>query len=52
MPKPQFLKAQWKNLVMINYEVDAQILDPYLPPGTELDLWQGKALVSMVGFMF
>jgi len=37
---------------MINYEVDAQILDPYLPPGTELDLWQGKALVSMVGFMF
>ncbi len=52
MPKSQFLQAQWKNLVMINYEVDPQVLDPYLPPGTELDMWQGKALVSMVGFMF
>ncbi|SDD68174.1 hypothetical protein SAMN05216464_102266 [Mucilaginibacter pineti] len=52
MPKRQFLKAQWKNLVMLNYEVDPKILDEYLPPGTELDLWEGKALVSMVGFMF
>jgi uncharacterized protein YqjF (DUF2071 family) len=52
MPKRQFLKAQWNNLVMLNYEVDPKILDEYLPPGTELDLWQGKALVSMVGFLF
>jgi uncharacterized protein YqjF (DUF2071 family) len=37
---------------MINYEVDSVILKPYLPAGTELDLWEGKALVSMVGFMF
>ena len=47
-----FLKAQWKNLLMLNYEVAPEILKPYLPAGTELDLWQGKALVSMVGFMF
>ena len=52
MPKASFLKAQWKNLVMLNYEVDPQVLDAYLPPGTVLDLWQGKALVSMVGFLF
>jgi uncharacterized protein YqjF (DUF2071 family) len=52
MAKPQFLKAQWKNLVMLNYEVDPQVLEPYLPPGTVLDLWQGKPLVSMVGFLF
>lgn len=37
---------------MINYEVNPDILTPYLPAGTEIDLWQGKALVSMVGFMF
>ena len=37
---------------MLNYEVDPAILTPYLPPATELDLWKGKALVSMVGFMF
>jgi uncharacterized protein len=47
-----FLKAQWRNLLMLNYEVDPVILKPYLPPATELDLWQGKALVSMVGFIF
>lgn len=37
---------------MLNYEVDPAILKPYIPPGTELDLCQGKALVSMVGFLF
>jgi uncharacterized protein YqjF (DUF2071 family) len=52
MPKRRFLEAQWKNLLMLNYEVPPEILKPYLPPGTVLDLWQGKALVSMVGFMF
>jgi uncharacterized protein YqjF (DUF2071 family) len=52
MSKPLFLKALWKNLVMINYEVAPEILKPYLPPGTVLDLWQDKCLVSMVGFMF
>lgn len=37
---------------MLNYEVDAAILKPYIPAGTVLDLWEGRALVSMVGFMF
>jgi uncharacterized protein YqjF (DUF2071 family) len=37
---------------MFNYEVDPSILLPYLPPATELDLHNGKALVSVVGFMF
>lgn len=52
MAKRTFLKAEWNDLVMINYEVVPAILKPYLPAGTELDLWEGKALVSMVGFMF
>jgi uncharacterized protein YqjF (DUF2071 family) len=52
MRKRIFLKAKWENLVMLNYEVDPAILKPYIPAGTELDLWQGRALVSMVGFMF
>lgn len=51
-PKIRFLQAEWKNLLMLNYEVDPEILKPYLPAATELDLWEGKALVSMVGFMF
>jgi uncharacterized protein YqjF (DUF2071 family) len=52
MPKREFLRAKWTNLLMLNYEVDPEILKPHLPPGTVLDTWQGKTLVSMVGFLF
>lgn len=52
MAKKEFLKAQWINLIMLNYEVDSSVLEKYIPPYTELDLWKGKVLVSMVGFLF
>ncbi|RKR82590.1 hypothetical protein BDD43_2775 [Mucilaginibacter gracilis] len=52
MAKIKFLTAQWKSLLMLNYEVNPEILKPYLPSATVLDLWEGKALVSMVGFLF
>ena len=47
-----FLKAEWKNLALFNYEVDAKILEQYLPAGTEIDIWENKCYVSLVGFMF
>lgn len=47
-----FLTARWENLVMANYEVPAEVLQPYLPNGIELDFFEGKAFVSLVGFMF
>ena len=47
-----FLTAQWRKLIMANYAVDPAILAPYLPKHTELDLFEGKANVSLVGFMF
>jgi uncharacterized protein len=47
-----FLTAQWKNLALFNYEVDAKKLEKYLPNGTELDIWNGKCYISLVGFMF
>jgi uncharacterized protein YqjF (DUF2071 family) len=47
-----FLAAEWKNLIMANYEVDPAILQKYVPNETELDSWKGKTFVSMVGFMF
>ena len=37
---------------MANYEVDPRILGSLVPPGTELDLNDGKCFVSLVGFMF
>ncbi len=50
--KPVFLTARWQNLLMLNYEVDPALLHPYVPVGTELDEWQGKTFVSLVGFRF
>lgn len=47
-----FLKAEWNNLALINYEIDADILKDYLPIGTEIDYWNGKCYISLVGFMF
>ncbi len=47
-----FLNAEWRKLVMVNYEIDPSILQPYLPHKTEIDLWQDKCFVSLVGFMF
>ena len=47
-----FLSAEWRKLALANYEVDKEILTKYLPPFTELDDWQGKYYVSLVGFMF
>ena len=51
MPKT-FLTAEWKNLLFINYEIDPSVLLPYVPKGTELDIWNGTCYVSLVGFMF
>jgi len=47
-----FLSAEWRDLVMLNYEVDPLLLRSYVPPGTELDTFDGRTLVSLVGFRF
>ncbi len=47
-----FLTAEWRKLVMINYEVAPEILQKYVPKGTALDFFEGKCYVSLVGFMF
>lgn len=52
MPSPVFLSAEWRRLIMANYTVDPSVLAPYVPYGTELDTWQGRHYISLVGFMF
>jgi uncharacterized protein YqjF (DUF2071 family) len=51
MKKP-FLQAEWNNLIMVNYVIDPALLLPYLPVHTELDSYNGKVYVSVIGFMF
>ncbi|MBD0320559.1 MAG: DUF2071 domain-containing protein [Gemmatimonadetes bacterium] len=48
----RFLTAEWRDLVMLNYEADPAALRPLVPAGTELDAWGGTTYVSMVGFNF
>jgi len=47
-----FLTAEWRRLAFANYKIDTKILEPYVPFGTELDLWQGDCFVSLIGFVF
>ena len=47
-----FLSARWENLIMANYAINPEVLQPYLPKGVELDYYHDKAYVSLVGFMF
>jgi uncharacterized protein YqjF (DUF2071 family) len=47
-----FLTAEWRDLVMLNYQVDAALLRAHVPRGTELDAFEGQILVSAVGFRF
>lgn len=37
---------------MANYEIDPAVLAPFVPYGTELDTWEERHYVSLVGFMF
>lgn len=48
----QFLTAEWKKLVFVNYIIDPEILKPYLPQKTELDYFNGNCYVSVVAFLF
>ena len=47
-----FLTADWRYVAMLNYEVDPALVEGHVPPGTEIDLFDGKAFVSLVGFRF
>jgi uncharacterized protein YqjF (DUF2071 family) len=48
----QFLTAEWNNVFLLNYAVDASLLERLVPAGTELDLFEGRTYLSLVGFEF
>ena len=47
-----FLTAEWRKLIMAQYEVSPVTITPWLPRGLELDLFQCRCYVSLVGFLF
>src|SRR5262245_29423383 len=53
MPQPApFLTAEWRDLAMLNYDIDPTVLMNRVPYGTELDSWNGRTFISLVGFRF
>jgi len=47
-----FLRARWRHVAMLNFETDRSVLAELVPPGTELDEWEGRTCLSVVGFLF
>lgn len=47
-----FLTARWRELAMLNYEVDPGILASLVPKGTMLDDEAGRHYISLIGFLF
>lgn len=51
-PPGIFLSAEWRRLINLTYAIDPELLRPHLPPGTEVDIYNGQAHVSLVAFEF
>jgi uncharacterized protein YqjF (DUF2071 family) len=47
-----FLSADWRHVAMVSYEIDPSLLKPLVPEGTEVDFWNGRCFVSLVGLVF
>ncbi len=47
-----FLRAEWKDLILANYATDPGMFDALLHDGLVLDLYEGQAVCSLVGFRF
>jgi uncharacterized protein YqjF (DUF2071 family) len=51
-PERSFLTAEWRHLVMLNYESDPALVAGHVPAGCELDGCNGRTFISIVGFQF
>jgi uncharacterized protein YqjF (DUF2071 family) len=47
-----FLRAEWRDLAILNFEIEPVVLDTLVPRGLELDSWQGRHYISLIGFRF
>jgi hypothetical protein len=50
--RDNFLTARWEHLVLANYRVPAELLEPRLPAGLTLDRWDDEPCASLVAFRF
>ncbi len=45
--KPLY-RAEWREIVVVSFEIDPKLLASYVPPKTEIDLYEGSAFVSLM----
>lgn len=50
--RPTFLTADWIDLAVVSYFVDPLALHSFIPNGVQCDLFNGRAVISIVGFYF
>lgn len=49
--RPWVMAMQWHELLFIHWPVPAAALRPFIPPGLELQTWDGSAWLGVVPFM-
>ena len=49
---PGFLAARWRDVALLSWAVDDELLEPLLPDGLEIDRWGGSGYISLVGLWF
>ncbi len=47
-----FLKAEWRDLILLNYAIPPESVEPWLPADCEIDLENGLTYASLVFFEF
>ena len=47
-----WMQTHWEDLLLVNYDVEREWVEKFVPAGCELDLYDGRALVSVVMFRF
>ncbi|WP_100011513.1 YqjF family protein [Lentibacillus sediminis] len=47
---PWLMTQKWEHLLFAHYEVNPQVLKPHLPPGLELDTYDGRAWMTVIPF--
>ena len=48
--RPYALSQEWRNLTFMHWEVEPIKLEPHIPDGLELDLFEGKAYFGTIPF--
>lgn len=48
--KPWLFYQEWHNVLLFHWAVDAEMIRGFIPYPMELDLFEGKAYISVIGF--